>query len=232
MFDYTIAKEFPLTEEQNEIIDYMLKRDSAICCAQTGIGKTLTMSTAAIHLINRYKDLHFIIVCPQKALKAFRRELSRLQFPYNELSSSKKSFSTGNKITLLTHTMVEKYTNEIVSLRARYKLGCIVDEIHAAQDYNSKFYRMMMSLRKLFAVFWGATATPLKNDISGLYWMVHLVKPGYLGSWQAFKALYLITKVNNIRQKIMRGGRLPCLHKDNCHYYVLLINLLKKEVNL
>ena len=37
--------------------------------------------------------------------------------------------------------------------------------------------------------------------------MVHLVKPGYLGSWQAFKALYLITKINNIRQKIWRGNR-------------------------
>lgn len=205
--DYTIAKDFPLTQEQNEIIEYMLQRDSAICCAQTGIGKTLTMSTAAIHLLDKYDDLHFIIICPQKALKAFRRELGRLQFPYNELSSAKKNFSMGCRITLITHSMLEKYSNEIVFLRARYKLGCIVDEMHAAQDPESKFYKVLMSMRKLFAVFWGATATPLKNDITGLFWMVHLVKPGYLGSWQAFKALYLITKVNNIRQKIWRGGK-------------------------
>lgn len=205
--NYTIAEDYPLTQEQNEVIDFMIKREAACCCAQTGIGKTLTMSTAAIHLLNEYNDLHFIIICPQKALKAFRRELGRLQFPYNELSSSNKSFSTGKRITIITHSMLEKYTNEIVFLRAKYKLGCIVDEIHAAQDPDSKFYKTMMAIRKLFAIFWGATATPLKNDITGLFWMVHLVSPGYLGSWQAFKSLYLITKVNNIRQKIVRGGK-------------------------
>lgn len=35
VLNYTIAKEFPLTTEQNEIIDYMLKRPSCICAAQT-----------------------------------------------------------------------------------------------------------------------------------------------------------------------------------------------------
>lgn len=35
VLDYTIAKEFPLTNEQNEIIDYLLKRPQAICAAQT-----------------------------------------------------------------------------------------------------------------------------------------------------------------------------------------------------
>lgn len=205
--DYTIAKGFPLTEEQNEIIDYMLKRPQAICSAQTGIGKTLTMSTAALWLQSYYPDLHFIIVCPQKALKAFRRELGRLNVAYNELSSANKRFNTALKITLITHTMVEKHIQEIVDLRAKYRLGCIVDEIHAAQDPDSKFYKTMMRIRTMFAVFWGATATPLKNDITGLYWMVHLVSPGFFGDWNAFKTMYLITKYDKIVQKVWRGGK-------------------------
>lgn len=205
--DYTIAKEFPLTEEQNEIISYMLSKSQAICSAQTGIGKTLTMCTAAIHLMAVYSDLHFVIICPQKALKAFRRELLRLKVDYNELSSSKKDFYLSRRITLLTHTMVDKHVQEIVDLRARYRLGCIVDEAHCAQDSKSKFYNSMMRIRPMFAVFWGATATPLKNDITGLYWMVHLVCPGYLGTWGAFKQMYLVTKTRNIRQKIWKGGK-------------------------
>ena len=205
--DYTIAKDFPLTDEQNEIIAYMLQRYQAICAAQTGIGKTLTMCTAAIRLMAQYDDLHFVIVCPQKAVKAFRRELARLRMNYNELSSSTKRFSLNNRITLITHTMIDKHIQEIVDLRSRYRLGCIVDEAHAAQDSNSKFYNSMMRIRPMFAVFWGATATPLKNDITGLYWMIHLVSPGYLGTWNAFKYTYLITKVNNVRQKIWKGGK-------------------------
>lgn len=207
MVDYTIAKQFPLTEEQNEIIDYILKRPQAICAAQTGIGKTLTMSTAALWLQNYYNDLHFIIICPQKAVKAFRRELGRLQVPFNELSSSTHRFTTNNKITVITHTMVEKHVQEIVDLRARYRLGCILDEAHAAQDDSSKFYQIMMRIRPMFAVFWGATATPLKNDITGLYWMVHLVSPGFFGNWQTFKTMYLIVKYDKIRQKIWKGGK-------------------------
>lgn len=173
----------------------------------TGIGKTLTMSTAAVHLLAKYKDLHFIIICPQKAVKAFRRELTRLRVQFNELSSSTKRFSLNTRITVITHTMVEKHIQEIVDLRAKYRLGCIVDEAHAAQDPESKFYKIMMRIRPMFAIFWGATATPLKNDITGLYWMVHLVSPGFLGSWQAFKMMYLITKMENVRQKIIRGGK-------------------------
>ena len=150
--DYTIAKQFPLTEEQNEIIDYMLQRPSAICAAQTGIGKTLTMSTAALWLQSYYPDLHFIIICPQKAVKAFRRELTRLNVSFNELSSSTHRFSLSNKMTMITHTMVEKHIQEIVDLRAKYRLGCIVDEAHAAQDCDSKFYKVMMRIRPMFAV--------------------------------------------------------------------------------
>ena len=207
MQDYTIATAYKLTDEQNEIIDYMLKRPQAICAAQTGIGKTLTMSTAALWLQKYYPDLHFVIICPQKAVKAFRRELTRLNVKFNELSSSTHKFSIYNKITVLTHTMVEKHIQEIVDLRAKYRLGCIVDEAHAAQDCDSKFYKTMMRIRPMFAVFWGATATPLKNDITGLYWMVHLVSPGFFGDWQAFKSMYLITKKDKVVQKVWRGGK-------------------------
>ena len=173
----------------------------------TGIGKTLTTSTAAMWLQKYYPDLHFVIICPQKAVKAFRRELTRLNVTYNELSSSTKRFTTMNKITILTHTMVEKNVQELVDLRAKYRLGCIVDEIHAAQDCDSKFYQIMMRIRPMFAVFWGATATPLKNDITGLYWMVHLVSPGFFGDWNAFKTMYLITKMDRVHQKIWKGGK-------------------------
>ena len=33
--DYTLRKDWPLTEEQNEIIDFMIKKNKCICSAQT-----------------------------------------------------------------------------------------------------------------------------------------------------------------------------------------------------
>ena len=206
MKDYTVAKDFPLTEEQNEIITFMLQRSSAVCSAQTGMGKTLTLCTAAIHLMAIYSDLHFVIICPQKAVKAFKRELLRLKMSYNEITSSDVHINMFNRFTILTHTMVEKHVQELVDIRAKYRLACILDEAHAAQDPDSSFYKIMMRVRPLFAIFWSSTATPLKNDISGLFWMVHLTSPGYFGSWESFKMMYLIVQHSEIRQKIYKGG--------------------------
>ena len=35
--DYTINKQFPLSDDQNEIIDFLLKRRHAVNAAQTGL---------------------------------------------------------------------------------------------------------------------------------------------------------------------------------------------------
>lgn len=35
MSNYTLRKDWPLTDDQNEIIDFMIKRPKAVCAAQT-----------------------------------------------------------------------------------------------------------------------------------------------------------------------------------------------------
>lgn len=35
MPNYTLRKDWPLTDDQNEIIDFMIKRPKAVCAAQT-----------------------------------------------------------------------------------------------------------------------------------------------------------------------------------------------------
>lgn len=41
--NYTLRKDWPLTEEQNEIIDFMIKKNKCICSAQTRIWKNIYM---------------------------------------------------------------------------------------------------------------------------------------------------------------------------------------------
>ena len=207
MKDYTVVKGYPLVKEQNEAVEFLLNRATAINGLQTGLGKTLSTLTAAYWLLYKYKDLHLIVACPQKALKAFKKELSRSRVQFNVLESSKKDFTLNKRITVVTHTSMQKYEQDIVDLRARYRLMCIFDEAHCLQDPEGKLYKLVARMRPLFAVFWAATATPLKNDISGLYFMINIVRPNYLGSWEAFKYSYLKTKRTKIYQKVWRGGR-------------------------
>lgn len=200
MRDYTINPKYPLLPEQNECIDFMLRRARCICSAQTGLGKTYLSCTATLYLLNYYKDLHCIMIIPQKALKAFKKELSqKLHTKYNIWTSSGKEVMKGARITLVTHTALSKYVSDIIKLRQTFKLMAVVDEIHNLQNPDSKFYKLMLSLRKFFSIFYGLTATPLKNDISGLYHMINLVEPGYLGSWNTFCFHFLITRKRYIK---------------------------------
>ena len=41
MTDYTINKQFPLSDDQNEIIDFLLKRKHAVNAAQTRTRKNI-----------------------------------------------------------------------------------------------------------------------------------------------------------------------------------------------
>ena len=194
MNDFTLRKEWPLKEEQNEIIDFMINKSIAVCAAQTGFGKTYTMCTALCHLLLKYPDTHAIILAPQKAVKAFKRELTeKLKIKYNMITSSNMNIQPNIRITLITHTYLKKSIEYINKLKDEgHRLILLVDEAHVLENPNSKIYELVASIRHYFNVCWFATATPLKNNIEGLYWMINMLNPNIFKSWNTFKTLFLV----------------------------------------
>ena len=66
------------------------------CSDLTGFGKTYTMSSAIIHVLLKYPDTHAIFLIPQKAVKAFKRELGeKLRVSYNTLTSATPQIQKG-----------------------------------------------------------------------------------------------------------------------------------------
>lgn len=207
MTNYTLRKDWPLTNDQNDIIDYMIHRNKAVCAAQTGFGKTYTMSTALCHLLLKYNNTHAIILCPQKAVKAFKKELStKLRVSYNTLTSSKPEMNPGARITIITHTSLKKYISYIIDLYNKgNKLLLLVDEAHIFESKTSKIYEQMASIRHLFSVCWFATATPLKNNIEGLYYLMFMLDPNILGTWQSFKMNFLVIDRHPVTRILGKG---------------------------
>lgn len=138
MNDYTLRKDFPLTSEQNEVLDFMLSRTKCINGCQTGFGKTYVGCTGATHILLKYPDTRVIILCPQKAVKAFRRELTeKLRIQYNELTSSKKQVNPNCRITIMTHTSLKNHIEYIQQLKEQgNRLVLLVDEAHCC-DYDT-----------------------------------------------------------------------------------------------
>lgn len=325
-----------------------------LCCSNlTGFGKTYTNITVLCHLLIKYPDTHAIILAPQKAVKAFKRELGeKLKVAYNTLTSAQPQMMKGARISIITHTSLKKYIPYINQLKEQgHRLLLLVDEAHCCSydtliqtnlgelkigdivtnqikckvvsyneslnkielkpivqyfenecyedmyevsymvkgkiktveltaghpvytknrgyvcvedlnendiilsvschcDYcsegkivsikkikkpkmvynigvkdnnnyfandllvhncleepHSKFYEQVASIRHLFSVCYFATATPLKNNIEGLYWLMYVLDPNILKDWYTFKNSFLVIERHPVTRYIGKGKK-------------------------
>lgn len=49
--NYTLRKEWPLTDDQNDIIDFMIKRNKCVCSAQTGFRAEKLILVVLVYVI-------------------------------------------------------------------------------------------------------------------------------------------------------------------------------------
>lgn len=210
--DYTLSKSFPLKQEQNEMIDFAIRRPYAVISGQTGLGKTYTAVTLATQLMLRNKDLITIVIAPPKALLSFEKELSeKLKISYSMISTEKTFNNPKGRFLLISNTCIEKAIPTLGELNRKYKLLGIVDESHnGLQNPSSQMYKTFIQIRKIFCILYFLTATSCKNNIEGMFWMISLLNPNLFTSWSSFKYNYLImnrkriTQTTKNRQKVQR----------------------------
>lgn len=211
MFDYTLSKDFPLKQEQNEMIDFAIRRPYAVISGQTGLGKTYTAVTLATQLMLKNKDLITVVIAPPKALMSFEKELSeKLKVSYS-IISTEKSTKVNSRFLLISNTCLEKSIPTLAELYKKYKILGIFDESHnGLQNPKSQMYKYFSQIRRIFTILYFLTATSCKNNIEGMYWMISLLNPYLLGTWSNFRHNYLIiskkriTQTTKNRQKIQR----------------------------
>lgn len=210
--DYTLIKEWPLTKEQNDLIDFGIKRPCAVLSGQAGIGKTLAVLTLVTHIMIKYKNTLSIIICPPKAIASFERELSeKLKVSYSIISTDKNVIKNNSRYLIISNTNLEKAIPTLIKLSQNYILIGIIDEAHQGlQSPTTKMYKQLLSIRKVFSVLYYTTATTCKNNIMGMYYMLYLLNPKILGNIDWFKNRYLVinkrrvTQTTRKKQKVQR----------------------------
>jgi uncharacterized protein (DUF2225 family) len=162
------------------------------------------------------KDIYTIVLCPQCAVKAFRRELEeKIKIKYNLLTSGKPLLQTGARILIITQTSLKKYIDYIDKIsQAGKKLLLMIDEAQILHDSNNQFYQLIGSRRQLFDTVWLMTATPLGNDLEGLYWMLYFLNPRIVGPMEEFKAKYFVIHTHQATRWV---GKYP--HKYRQTYW-------------
>ena len=197
-----------LGQEQVDSINFLLKRQGAVLSLQTGLGKSLTVLVANRILQDNISSLKTVIVCPVKAMKAFKREINLMGYREDEvgyISTQEFEYDVDrNKLFVFTDTNIGKYIDIVAEIVARgSKVALIIDEAHKLQDKQSKFYQTMIQVRSVCSVFWLLTATPLLNGLDSLYYIVDFAVPGFLGKKYKFDDRYTIW---HLKDQYVKGG--------------------------
>ena len=208
--DYSLSKEFPLKIEQNEMIDFAIKRPYAVISGQTGLGKTYTAVTLATHLMLKNTSLVTVIIAPPKAIMSFEKELTeKLHLSYSVISTEETSCNFSSRFLLISNTCLDKAVSSLINIHKKHQILGIVDESHnGLQNKESNMYSTFCQIRSLFCVLYFLTATSCKNNIEGMFWMLHLLNPNLLGTWNNFKYNYLIINRKKITQTTRNRGKI------------------------
>lgn len=215
-------KGIKLTEDQNEVVDALVHRDNYFNLSQTGFGKTLTTLTAAVYKAVERKedDIHFVLLVPTKAIKVFKDTLGNiLKVPYNIYSAERVQKQQGARFHIFNYSTIGK---DVVPSEATIKkevqtgivqpkkhnrifeyfkqlkkdhpnLWLIADEAHTLQDPKTVQYKFVNAANSWFIGRWFLTATPILNNLEGLFHMVTLVDPTFShGSIHAFRNKYMV----------------------------------------
>lgn len=207
-----MSDNYKLNELQLMSIDKMSKMSAAILALSPGCGKTLCiLDFVKNHLFKDNSD-KCIFMIPKSARAAFIKEIStRLNEPYYLITaetSKKYSYSDAvkHRYIFIENTLVNKYVEDLVSIANNNTCHLVIDEAHSLQNPNSVFTTAAWEIRCYCKRIYAMTATPLLNDIEGLFNVLHFVYPRVFTSWFKFRSRYCITKERIIRMKNRNGA--------------------------
>jgi superfamily II DNA or RNA helicase len=247
--DYTLKNKVGITlkPEQNEIVEALVSNDFYFNFAQTGLGKTLSTLTAAVHkaLEKKEDNINFVLLLPNSAVKAFVDTLSKqLNLSYNIYTATttrakeNARFHIFNYSTLGSNLFNKKGPNTNIYFerlkelkKANPNLWLIADEAHALQDPSTIQYKTVKVLRPWFVGMWALTATPILNNLDGFFYMVDLVKPGFFKNIFSFKNTFQKLEKRTI-WKTIRGGQKKAINTYEIVGYKNLDLLAEKTAEI
>jgi SNF2 family DNA or RNA helicase len=157
---------------------------------EVGLGKTIEIGMVLKELDFRDARDSFLVLTPAQLAPQWQEELKEkfdLDFICN-YDDEFEGFRAHDKIVASVDTAKGKRHIEEV-LGRRWDV-LVLDEAHYIRNQDTDRYALIENLDYEEALF--ATATPIQNDISDLYSIINLVRPGLLGTENEFQERYMV----------------------------------------
>lgn len=179
-----------LPHQVNAAIRVLSKMNSrAILGDEVGLGKTIEAGIILKELIARGLAERVLILTPASLTSQWREEMA-LKFNEHFISHDDpefEGFDAHDKIISSIDTAkLDKHVPDIIS--QDWDLT-VVDEAHYLKNRNTQRYRLMETLFTRYLLM--LTATPMQNTLKELFNLIHLVRPGLLGSEAHFQKSFM-----------------------------------------
>ena len=204
---------FELSELQKSSIEKLRSMNAAILALSPGCGKTLCVLCHVRDDLLKDNDHKCILFIPKSARAAFKKELStKLEIPESDYifvtagKTIKYEDISNKRYIIVENSVVSKYIEDLVALASTNTCHLVIDEAHSLQNPKSVFASAAWEIRCYCKKIIAMTATPLLNDIEGLFNVLHFVYPRVFQSWFKFRARYCITQERTIRMKNRFGA--------------------------
>jgi len=164
-------------------------RRGTLFADEVGLGKTIEVGMVLKEMDLREPNRNFLVLTPAQLAPQWQQELESkfgLDFICN-YDEAFKGFDSHNQIIASIDTAKGKH--HIEDVLDRHWDVLVLDEAHYVRNEDTQRYDLIENIDYGEALF--ATATPIQNDITDLYNIANLVRPGLFGTRQEFESRYV-----------------------------------------
>lgn len=156
---------------------------------EVGLGKTIEIGMVLKEMDLRDTHESVLVLTPAQLAPQWQGELQEkfgLEYICN-YDDGFQGFDAHNKIVASVDTA--KGGRHIDDVLDRQWDVLVLDEAHCVRNEDTQRYDLIDKIEYREAFF--ATATPIQNEISDLYNIVNLIRPGLLGTRSEFESRYV-----------------------------------------
>ncbi|MCO7176575.1 DEAD/DEAH box helicase [Sporolactobacillus kofuensis] len=158
----------------------------AILADEVGLGKTIEAGLIIKEYMIRGLVKKVLILVPASLVLQWVSELNA-KFYIPAVAQRKAYVWEHYDVVVSSMDTAKREPHRSIVLAQDYDL-IIIDEAHKLKNHKTKNYQFVQSLKKKFCLL--LTATPIQNQINEIFYLVSLLKPGYLGSAEQFAKNY------------------------------------------
>lgn len=175
-------------------------RGRAILADEVGLGKTIEAGLILKEYMIRGLVKRALILVPSSLVIQWQRELIQ-KFGIHAVAQKKEYMWSSCDILIASIDTAKRSPHREHILGQEYDL-IIVDEAHKLKNPSTKNYQFIKEIKKKFCLL--LTATPIQNQLSELYNLITLLKPGHLGSESQFVDRYVVHKRESKNSKLLK----------------------------